>query len=94
MSEGLIMALVENLVRTAIVLAFGIPLLRFYLRRKENQRPKSDPQLEGRLARMETTLDSIAVELERISENQRFTTKLMAEKEHIRATLSPDRSTE
>jgi hypothetical protein len=34
----------------------------------------------ARLERMEQAIDSIAVEVERISEGQRFTTKLLSER--------------
>lgn len=36
--------------------------------------------MEGRLARMEQSIDAIAVEAERISEGQRFTTRLLSER--------------
>ena len=36
--------------------------------------------INERLARMEQAIDAMAVETERISEGQRFTTKLLAEK--------------
>ena len=39
-----------------------------------------DPELAARMERIEQALDSIAVEVERISENQRYTTKLLAER--------------
>ena len=39
--------------------------------------PKIPLELQGRLERMEQAIDSIAVEVERISEGQRFTTKLL-----------------
>jgi hypothetical protein len=45
-----------------------------------------DRELDARMARMEQALDSIAVEVERISENQRYTTKLLAEREGIPAS--------
>lgn len=77
---------------TTIVLAFGIPLMRAYLKRAENQLPKSVIQLEARLTRMETTLDTMSLELERISEGQRFTTKLLAEREQVKAGLPPGRT--
>ena len=35
---------------------------------------------DSRLARLETAVDAIAVEVERISESQRFATKMMAER--------------
>ena len=37
----------------------------------------------GRLERMEMAIDSIAVEVERISEGQRFTTKLLSERQQL-----------
>jgi hypothetical protein len=75
---------------TTIVLAFGIPIMRAYLKRNENQLPRSVIDLAARLSRMETTLDTMSVELERISEGQRFTTKLMTEREPVKA-LPPER---
>lgn len=42
------------------------------------------PLADGRLARLEQAVDSIALEVERISEAQRFTTKLLSE--HTRTT--------
>jgi hypothetical protein len=40
---------------------------------------------EARMARLEQAVDSIALEVERISEGQRFTTKLLAERGTDRA---------
>ena len=39
-------------------------------------------EIAGRLGRMEQALDATAVEVERISEAQRFTTKLLVDKGH------------
>jgi hypothetical protein len=41
-------------------------------------------RLDDRLARMEQAIDTMAVEMERISEGQRFTTKLLSEREPTR----------
>jgi len=62
--------------------AIGVPIARAYARRIERgPREESMPmELNTRLERMEQALDSIAIEVERISEAQRFTTKLLAEK--------------
>lgn len=46
-----------------------------------------DVEIAARMERIEQALDSIAIEVERISENQRFTTKLLADREE-RARLS------
>ena len=42
--------------------------------------PRIPSDVSARLERMEQAIDSIAVEVERISEGQRFTTKLLAER--------------
>lgn len=36
---------------------------------------------DARIERMEQAIDAIAIEIERISENQRFTTRLLAKRE-------------
>jgi len=43
----------------------------------------STPLADARLARLEQAVDAIALEVERVSETQRFTTKLLSE--HPRA---------
>ena len=62
--------------------AIGIPIARAYARRIERGplEPTMPPEMKTRLERMEQALDSIAIEVERNSEAQRFTTKLLAEK--------------
>jgi hypothetical protein len=39
-----------------------------------------------RLSRMETAIESVAVEVERISEGQRFTTRLLSERVPVEVT--------
>ncbi len=53
-----------------------------YLRKVEHQtsQPAISPDILLRLERMEQGIDAIAVEVERISEGQRFTTKLLSER--------------
>ena len=46
-----------------------------------------DVEVAARLERIEQALDSVAIEVERISEGQRFTTKLLSDREE-RARLS------
>ena len=62
--------------------AIGWPLARAYARRVEHGEtaPRIPADVTARLERMEQAIDSIAVEVERISEGQRFTTKLLAER--------------
>jgi hypothetical protein len=42
-----------------------------------------DPELLARIARIEQIVESTSIEIERISEGQRFTTRLLAEKKVI-----------
>lgn len=65
---------------SAPIIAIGLPIARAYARRLEH-RPQAIPDdVSARLERMEQAIDSIAIEVERISEGQRFTTKLLAER--------------
>jgi len=64
------------------VICVGLPLARAHAKRMERGvDPKVLPNdLTDRLTRMEQAIDSMAVEIERISEGQRFTTKLLSER--------------
>jgi len=77
---------------TTIVLAIGIPLVRSYVRRKDATPTALNPATDHRLARMEAAIESMAIEIERISEGQRFVTKLLAERERAPAALPPSES--
>lgn len=77
---------------TVVLVTLGLPLVRAYVRRREQEPPRSVLQLDERLARMETSSDAMALEVERISEAQRFVTKLLAE-QHKAAAALPDRTT-
>lgn len=61
-------------------IAIGVPYVRAVARRmeRESRSPGVTPDVTARLERMEQAIDSIAVEVERISEGQRFTTKLLS----------------
>jgi len=48
---------------------------------REDMAGKITPDITARLERMEQSIEAIAVEVERISEGQRFTTKLLSDKE-------------
>jgi hypothetical protein len=64
------------------VIAIGYPLARAVAKRMEsgNKAVQIPSDVSARLERMEQAIDSIAVEVERISEGQRFTTKLLSER--------------
>jgi hypothetical protein len=67
---------------TLPVIVIGLPLARAYAKKLERggDAPQIPADVTARLERMEQAIDSIAVEVERISEGQRFTTKLLAER--------------
>jgi ribonuclease D len=56
-------------------------MIKSYAARIENEskRPQVPSEVMSRLERIEQAVDAIAVEVERISEGQRFTTKLLSE---------------
>jgi hypothetical protein len=62
-------------------IAVGAPLARAFARRMErDSKTKLAPEVTSRLERIEQAVDAIAIEVERISEGQRFTTKLLTER--------------
>lgn len=64
-----------------IGIVWGIAWGAVRSKRAEAELPDSGSmaRIEQRLERMEQALDAVAVEVERVSEGQRFTTKLLAE---------------
>src|SRR5215472_9822406 len=71
----------------------GLPIALAWSKRLAARPHEPDrlPDVNARLERMEHAIDSIAVEVERISEGQRFTTKLLAEREADPARALPPR---
>jgi hypothetical protein len=73
-------------------IAVGFPLARAWARRLDRRSVAPtgpDSETRERLERIEQAVDAIAVEVERISEGQRFTTKVIAD---LRALPQPDPS--
>lgn len=67
-----------------VFVAVGMPLARAYARRmdREGARPGSNhfpSDVSDRIERIEQAVEAIAIEVERVSEGQRFTTKLLSE---------------
>src|SRR5216117_139685 len=87
---------------TAVIIAIGIPLARAFARRldAESKNPRVPLEVTNRLERIEQSLEAVAIEVERISEGQRFTTKLLSEgrgagdaRQIQSSSASPDRTT-
>jgi hypothetical protein len=81
---------------TVAFVAVGFPLARAKARAMDRnaQQPKLPPEVGQRLERMEQAIDAIAVEVERISEGQRFTTRLLSERLKDPAALPAAKSTD
>jgi hypothetical protein len=92
MSEIFGLQVIVILCATSVVLGV-LRLVRRYveLRRQQPQVPPRD-MLHERLDRMELSIDTMAVEIERISESNRFVAKLLAERGGaVTAAKSPER---
>jgi hypothetical protein len=65
-----------------VLLALGVPFVRALVRRWERQplQPTVPPEVTARLERIEQAVEAVAIEVERISEGQRFTTKLLSDR--------------
>jgi hypothetical protein len=60
-----------------------------WLHRPRPEPPRDEFSQDLRLDRMERALDAIAIEIERLGEGQRFTTKLLAERERQSPVAPP-----
>jgi len=63
----------------AVLMPLSIAFARTIPRRGRHAAERPSAELTGRLDRMEEGIDAIAIEVERISEGQRFVTKLLGE---------------
>ena len=80
----------------AIALVCGTLLSGFaifmFARRKPASHAQENDQMSARLARIEQAVDTIAIEVERISEGQRFTSKLLADREGAAVPRVPNKA--
>ena len=79
------------------ILFIGFPLAITFARilwRRTSNAPVASPQMNAestrRFDRIEQSVDAIAIEVERISENQRYLTKLLAEPRQNASVASGD----
>ena len=72
---------VTTIAATTAVLVASLFVLSRYLQGRQRQMPPArDPELLARLERIEQVVESTAVEVERISEANRFMAKLLSER--------------
>lgn len=77
----MVIALVGTVTWGIVFMVLGLPLIRAWTRRWERRDaavPSAD--VTARLARIEAAVEAIAIEVERISESQRFLTKAQADR--------------
>jgi hypothetical protein len=69
-----------------VTIALGFPIVRLITKWLEPRPvpPRELGTINGRLERIEAAVDAIAVEVERISESQRFTARLQSEQQSQR----------
>jgi hypothetical protein len=69
-----------------VAIVLGLPVVRLITRWLEPKPvpPRELSAINGRLERIETAVDSIALEVERISEAQRFSARLQSEQQQPR----------
>jgi len=72
---------------TIITVTLGVPLVRAYVRKQDAQSKLNVPQIDERLSRIENAIEAMSIEVERISEGQRFVTRLLAERNDSKAAL-------
>ncbi|HEX9309842.1 MAG TPA: hypothetical protein VF887_03425 [Gemmatimonadaceae bacterium] len=75
---------------TIAAIIIGLPLARAFARRMDRRggTAQASPEISSQLAHLNQAVDAIALEVERISEGQRFTTRLLSEqREASRQTL-------
>lgn len=75
---GMLTGIVVTLVLTFVL---GVPIVRAIVSRFERKPPTVESgETRARLERIEQAVEGIALEVERIAEGQRFTSKLLAER--------------
>ena len=57
-----------------------LSLAKMRMRARDSQNNLAEPNVDERLYRIEQAVDAMALEIERMAESQRFTTKLLAER--------------
>jgi len=62
------------------VVSIGKAYVRSIEANKKAPRQEVAPDVQDRMSRIEQAVDAIAIEVERMSEGQRFTTRLLAER--------------
>jgi len=77
---------------TVAAIIIGFPIMRAIARRIERGAPVAAPiplEVRDQLTQISQSVEAIAIEVERISEGQRFTTKMLADRNREASRVSP-----
>lgn len=92
-----VVLIVRSVMTTIAFIALGIPIIRSLSRRFLERPPVQPgglpPEVLMRLERIEQAVDSIAIEVERVAEGQRYTTRLLSEGRTSGGSSAPRSST-
>jgi hypothetical protein len=77
---GAIIALGACATVAIVVVSIGQAYVKGLELQKRAREPQMPPDVQDRMSRIEQAVDAIAIEVERMSEGQRFTTRLLAER--------------
>jgi hypothetical protein len=91
MPPDLLVPAVTTVVIVAIVCGSAYNLLKTYMRRSGGTAvPQAGlEEIHYGLGQLQQAVDAIAIEVERLAEGQRFTTRLLAEREREAAHIPP-----
>jgi hypothetical protein len=73
----------------AVLMPISIAMARRLWKGRPVAPPSTDPTIAPRFDRLEQAVDAIAIEIERVSEGQRFVTKILAERPATSAAQAP-----
>jgi hypothetical protein len=79
----IVQTVLEWVIPGLVIIVLGVPVVRLITKWLEPKPvpPRELSAINGRLERIEAAVDSIAVEVERISEAQRFSARLQSEQQ-------------
>lgn len=89
-----VLPIVQTVFGSLIAIALGYPIIRFVTRMIERRADRSmvrGAEVARQMQQLQQSLDAMAIEIERISEAQRFQAKLMAERDRAALPVGEDR---
>jgi flagellar biosynthesis/type III secretory pathway M-ring protein FliF/YscJ len=81
MTENMLDSLLVFLGLMVTVTTIGRIIVKVIDARAKRNQPALPSELEGRIARIEQIVEATAIEVERVSEGQRFTVKVLSERQ-------------